>query len=76
MILESATGSTSSQYSRMQRSSPCRVVQKERSSQPGFFVLGLPFLRCTLHCKASSTTLQFALSWATRRLDGCARRLG
>jgi hypothetical protein len=74
--MASAAGSTSSQYSRMQRSSPSRVVQKERSRQPGFFGLGLPFFRCSLDCSGSATTLQLAFSWATRRFEGCAAPLG
>ncbi len=34
---------------------------------------GLPCLRCSNHCSGSSTTLQFVLSWAMRRFEGCAR---
>ena len=49
-----------------------RVVQKDRACQPEFLSRGLPFLRCKIHCSGSSTTLQFALSCATRRLEGCA----
>src|SRR5262245_48226158 len=50
----------------MQRSNPSRVRQKDRLRQPGFFFLGLPFLRWRIQSSGSSTTLQLGLRWTTR----------
>ena len=57
-----------------QRSRASRVLQKDRPCQPEFFLRGLPFLRCKIHCSGSSTTLHLSLSWAMRRLEECAGR--
>src|SRR5262245_18639919 len=62
----------SPQYSRTQRSSACRVVQKDLSFQPEFFLRGLPFLRCSTHWRGSLTILRFVLSCAMSRFEGCA----
>ena len=61
-VMANASASISPLYSRMQRSSPSRVVQNDRFRQPEFFARGLPFLRCKIHCSGSSTT---CTKWAS-----------
>ena len=60
------------QCSRTHRSNASRVLQNDRFRQPEFFLRGFPFLRCKIHCSGSSTALQFVLSWARSRFEGCA----
>ena len=67
-----AVGFTSPQYSRMQRNNAPRVVQNARFSNLNFCCEDSRF--CGTHCNGSSTTLQLALSWATKRFEGRAGR--
>ena len=66
--------SISPHSSRIHRNNPSRVVQKDRSCQPEFFLRGLPFLRWIIYDPPVRVQLRYeaigGVRWRARRTLG------